>query len=209
MMIKSTNNDRNITTGPQAITILGSTGSIGINTLDVVARHADAYKVFALTANTKVDKLFEQCCLFLPRFAVIGSEKLMASLSEKLANKGLDTEVICGMDALEMVSAHEDTDTVVSAIVGSAGLLPTLAAVNSGKKVLIANKEPLVMCGDLILEEAKKSGAFIIPVDSEHNAIFQCMPRNYLAGDTPPGVSKILLTGSGGPFRNFSQEKIK
>ena len=208
-MTKSANKGEDIADGQQAITILGSTGSIGINTLDVVARHTGIYKVFALTANTKIDKLFEQCCLFLPKFAVIGNETLRINLAEKLANKGLDTEVLCGVDALEMVSAHEDTNTIVSAIVGAAGLLPTLAAVDSGKKVLIANKEPLVMCGDLILERAKKSGAVIIPMDSEHNAIFQCMPRNYLAGDTPPGVTKILLTGSGGPFRNISQEKLK
>ncbi len=209
MISKSANNDSNIPDGQHTITILGSTGSIGINALDVVARHPDTFRIFSLTANTKVEKLFEQCCLFKPRFAVIGSETLRVTLAEKLANKGSSTEVLCGVDALEMVSAHEEAGTVVSAIVGAAGLLPTLSAVNSGKKVLIANKEPLVMCGDLILQNAKKSGAVILPVDSEHNAIFQCMPGNYLAGNTAPGVTKILLTGSGGPFRELSKEKIK
>jgi 1-deoxy-D-xylulose-5-phosphate reductoisomerase len=193
----------------KTITIHGSTGSIGINTLDVIARHADIYSVFALTAKNKVDQLFEQCRKFSPVFAVIADKNLQKYLTDKLTDAGLDTKVLSGASGLEIISKHEDVDIVVTAIVGAAGLLPTLAAVDAGKKILIANKEPLVMCGDLILERARASRAVILPVDSEHNAIFQCMPRDYNSGNIPPGVSKILLTGSGGPFRNYTKEKMK
>jgi 1-deoxy-D-xylulose-5-phosphate reductoisomerase len=192
----------------KAITIHGSTGSIGINTLDVIARHPDLYTVFALTAKNKIDRLFEQCKQFSPSYAVIADHDLEKRFTEMLANADIKTKVLCGASGLEMISKHEDVDIVVTAIVGSAGLLSTIAAVDSGKKVLIANKEPLVMCGDIILERAKKSGAKILPVDSEHNAIFQCMPSNYYAGATPAGVRKILLTGSGGPFRCYSKEEM-
>jgi len=192
-----------------AITIQGSTGSIGINTLDVIARHPDLYSVFALTARNQVDRLFDQCLQFKPGFAVIADDRLAKTLADKLAGAGLATMVLCGPDGLETISRHEDADIVVSAIVGSAGLQPTLAAVDAGKKVLIANKEPLVMCGDLILERARSSGAVILPIDSEHNAIYQCMPRDYRSGDMPRGIRRILLTGSGGPFRTYTKDKMK
>lgn len=193
----------------KAIAIHGSTGSIGTNTLDVIAGHLDLYSVFALTAKNKIDRLFEQCLQFSPNYAVIADKKLEKRLTDKFTDAGLDTKVLCGASGLEMISKHENVDIVVSAIVGSAGLMSTMSAVDAGKKVLIANKEPLVMCGDLIIERAKASGATILPVDSEHNAIFQCMPRGYRSGDTPSGVRKILLTGSGGPFRDYTKEKMK
>ena len=179
------------------VTILGSTGSIGLNTIDVVLRH----RVTALTANSQVDRLFEQCRQIRPLKAVMADEAAGKLLKQKMEATGLATEVRWGTPALEEVTASPETDIVMAAIVGAAGLLPTLSAVRAGKRVLLANKEPLVMAGDLFISEARRSGAELLPIDSEHNAIFQCMPAGYATGRNHEAVRRILLTCSGGPFR--------
>lgn len=184
------------------ITILGATGSIGSSTLDVIARHPDKYSVYALTANTNAAQMAKICNIHRPRYAVMG-ERNSADQLEKLLSNNSDTEVITGDSALAQVASDSVVDTVVAAIVGSIGLMPTLAAVRSGKRVLLANKESLVMAGSLFIEEVTKHGAELIPVDSEHNAIFQCLPMGISAGLNDKGVTKILLTGSGGPFREL------
>jgi 1-deoxy-D-xylulose-5-phosphate reductoisomerase len=186
--------------GPQGVTILGATGSIGANTLDVLARHPNRYRVVALTANHQVDRLFEQCRRFRPRQAVLRDPAAAAALRDRLQRAGLATEVLAGEDALETVARDPDSGVVMAAIVGAAGLLPVLAAVRAGKRVLLANKEPLVMCGELLMQAARASGAVLLPIDSEHNAIFQCLPAGYRAGARPAGVRRLLLTCSGGPF---------
>ncbi|MFL0803251.1 MAG: 1-deoxy-D-xylulose-5-phosphate reductoisomerase [Agarilytica sp.] len=188
------------------ITILGSTGSIGKSTLSVVEQNADRYQVFALTAHRSADVLFDQCCQFSPKYAVVADEPLAKSLQVRLQESGSAVEVLFGASALCDVASDSEADTVMAAIVGAAGLLPTLAAVESGKRVLLANKEALVMSGHLFTEKVKCHNAELLPIDSEHNAIFQCLPeRNRVQGAAvslkSSGVSKILLTGSGGPFR--------
>ncbi len=195
----------------QGVTVLGSTGSIGINTLDVLAGNADRYHVVALTANQQSERLFEQCRRFKPEFAVMMDDAAALSLRDRVRRAGLATEVLAGIEGLKAVTRLSQVETVVAAIVGAAGLPSTLEAVKAGKRVLIANKEPLVMVGDLIMDQARLSGAKLIPVDSEHNAIFQCMPAGFaIPGKLPTvaddvlqhlGVRRILLTGSGGPFR--------
>ena len=184
----------------QSVSVLGSTGSIGVSTLDVLARHPQRYSVFALTARERVAELAQQCRRFAPRFAVVASEQGARELRELLAGEDLPTEILCGVDGLCQVAADPRVDTVMAAIVGAAGLRPTLAAVEAGKKVLLANKESLVMAGPVFTRALAASGAQLLPIDSEHNAIFQCLPQpcGDLAG---AGVEKILLTGSGGPFR--------
>ncbi|ODN66327.1 1-deoxy-D-xylulose-5-phosphate reductoisomerase [Methylophaga muralis] len=190
----------------QRVTILGSTGSIGISTLDVLQRHPDKYRVYALAANKSVDGLFEQCQQFKPAVAVMLCPESAAQLEEKLRNAGLAIKVQSGMQALEMISSTEETDVVVAAIVGAAGLLPTLAAAKAGKRILLANKEALVMSGALLMSEVQANNAVLLPVDSEHNAIWQCMP----VGDTQQyhyenkGIRRIILTASGGPFRDWN-----
>lgn len=190
----------------QQVTVLGATGSIGVSTLDVLARHPDRYSVFALTADRKWQVLATQCLQHNPRYAVLNDEASVKLLTEALRQQGCKTEVLQGADALEQVAAHADTDVVMAAIVGAAGLLPTLAAVKAGKKVLLANKEVLVMAGGLFTRTVAEHNATLLPIDSEHNAIFQCLPNHrtdYLAnGLVSSGVRKILLTASGGPFRN-------
>lgn len=190
----------------QYITILGATGSIGVSTLDVIARHPDRYKVFALTADRRWQLLATQCLQHQPRYAVLNDASAASELTRELRKQGCNTEVLQGLAALELVAAHGQVDAVMAAIVGAAGLLPTLAAVQAGKKVLLANKEALVMAGGLFTQAVNKSGALLLPIDSEHNAIFQCLPNHrsdYLAGGlVSSGVRKILLTASGGPFRN-------
>lgn len=193
----------------QGITILGSTGSIGVNTLDVVARHPHRYRVVALTANTQVDRLFEQCRRFLPQVAVMLDVTAAADLKNKLAAAGLAVEVLSGPAGLTRVAALPEADMVMAAIVGAAGLLPTLAAVRAGKRILLANKESLVMSGHIMMQEATASGAQLLPIDSEHNAIFQCMPAGYRTGTEPRGVRRILLTCSGGPFRATPPEDLE
>lgn len=193
---------------PQVITVLGSTGSVGVNTLAVVARYPDRFALFALTADTNVQRLASQCLEFQPVYAVMRNEQAAAALRGKLSTAGCRTEVLAGTDALCEVSRSSTVHTVVAAIVGGAGLLPTMAAVQAGKKVLLANKETLVMAGGLVMEAARIHGAVLLPIDSEHNAIFQCLPGNYTVGEHPVGVRKIVLTGSGGPFRGWSATAI-
>ncbi len=183
------------------VVVLGSTGSIGINTLDVLARHPGRFKVLALTANTQIDRLFEQCQQHRPAFAVVPDQSSSERLKGMLGRTGIATEILTGVEGLERVATLPGANIVVAAIVGAAGLHPALAAVRAGKRVLFANKEPLVMCGHLFLEAARQSGAELLPVDSEHNAIFQCLPTGFRAGDTMPTLRRILLTCSGGPFR--------
>lgn len=190
----------------QYMTILGSTGSIGRSTLDIVRRHRDRFTVTALTANSDVEQMIADCLEFQPSFAVMADEKSALVLREALASHKLKTEVLAGVDALCLVASYPSVDVVMAAIVGAAGLLPALAAIKKGKTVLLANKEALVMSGRLFIETAQQSGAKILPVDSEHNAIFQCLPADAQAAlgfcDLHSvGVEKILLTGSGGPFR--------
>ena len=183
----------------QSVTVLGSTGSIGISTLDVLARHPDRYSVYALTANTSVDELFAQVMAFAPRYAVLREEAVAGAFAERLRAAGSKAEVLSGETGLCEVAAA--ADITMAAIVGAAGLLPTLAAVEAGKKVLLANKESLVMAGQLFIDAVAKSGATLLPIDSEHNAIFQCLPLAAEGGIKAQGVQRILLTGSGGPFR--------
>jgi len=191
------------------ITLLGATGSIGVSTLDVVARHPDRYQVHALTAHRNSALLIEQCLAFRPRYAVIHGDQAVADVERALAGAGLSTQVMSGADALQAVASDPRVDTVVAGIVGAAGLLPTLSAVHAGKRVLLANKEALVMAGDLFMQAVRASGAELLPLDSEHNAIFQCLPRNFAAnGMTDNGVRRVLLTASGGPFRDLSLEAM-
>jgi 1-deoxy-D-xylulose-5-phosphate reductoisomerase len=184
----------------QRITILGSTGSIGVSTLDVIARHPNRYIVHALTAHTRVEELASQCEQFHPSVAVVGSAESASALSRILQQKGLNTQVEYGEAALSCVASDNECDTVMAAIVGAAGLTPTLAAARAGKKILLANKEALVMSGQLFMDAVAASGATLLPIDSEHNAIFQCMPRHYQRAPRVHGIEKILLTASGGPF---------
>lgn len=186
----------------QNITILGSTGSIGVSTLDVIRRHPDRYKVFALCAHTQVDKLYEQCLEFQPRFAVLRDAHLAGQLAERCRQARLDIDVRHGVEALIELSALPEVDSVMAAIVGAAGLEPTLAAAKAGKKVMLANKEVLVMAGELFMQAVREHGALLLPVDSEHNAIFQSLPVGFGCGLAACGVRQILLTASGGPFRN-------
>lgn len=193
----------------QRLTVLGSTGSIGKSTLDVVARHPDKYQITALTANQQDDLLFEQCQKFQPRYAVLLDEAASERLKKNLQVAGSITEVLCGTAALEQVSVLPEVDAVMAAIVGAAGMPPTLAAAKAGKKILLANKETLVLAGHLFMDAVHRSGSALLPIDSEHNAIFQALPRNYAGDMRASGVSKILLTASGGPFRNTPLEQLQ
>lgn len=186
----------------QNITVLGSTGSIGVSTLDVIRRHPGRYRAFALCAHSQLEKLFEQCIEFRPRFAVLRDAALAAQLAKRCHDVGLDTEIRHGVEALVELSSLAEVDAVMAAIVGAAGLEPTLAAARAGKKVMLANKEVLVMAGELFMRAVRENGASLLPVDSEHNAIFQSLPGDFAQGLTQCGVQKILLTASGGPFRN-------
>jgi len=188
---------------PAGITILGSTGSIGVNTLDVVARHPQRFRVVALTANTGVERLTEQCVRYRPDYAVMADAAAAQRLAERLETELPDVEVLSGAEGLARVAGLDSVDVVMAAIVGAAGLLSALSAARHGKRVLLANKEALVMSGDLFMQAVREHGATLLPIDSEHNAILQCLPGGYVAGDTPPGVRRILLTASGGPFRTL------
>lgn len=184
------------------ITILGSTGSIGVSTLDVIERHPDRFEVFALSAHSRVEELAQQCKKFRPRYAVMPQANNTASqLVKRLAELGVATEVLVDAGALEAIAAHHNTDFVMAAIVGAAGLAPSLAAARAGKRVLLANKEALVMAGQLFMDAVRQGGATLLPIDSEHNAIFQSLPRDFEDGLHKVGVKKIILTASGGPFR--------
>jgi 1-deoxy-D-xylulose-5-phosphate reductoisomerase len=186
----------------QTITLLGATGSIGVSTLDVIARHPDRYRVYALTAHSRIAELAAQCVRFRPEVAVTGSAAGASELAALLKGEGVATEVLWGVDALCQVASASGCDTVMAAIVGAAGLAPSLAAAQAGKKVLLANKEALVMSGQLFMTAVADSGATLLPIDSEHNAIFQCLPHDFsrATGANGHGIARILLTASGGPF---------
>ncbi len=187
-------------TTPQSVTILGATGSVGSNTLDVIARHPDRFQVFALTAATQVDALLAQCQRFVPRYAVMASETHAAQLQAQVRALALSVEVLAGPQALCDVSAAPEVHTVMAAIVGAAGLAPALAAARAGKKLLLANKESLVVGGDLFMAAVREGGCTLLPIDSEHSAIFQSLPED--AATWSRRVEKIVLTASGGPFRS-------
>lgn len=188
---------------PQALTVLGATGTVGRNTLDVARRHPGRLKIHALSAQRDARGLLALCEEFRPAIAVIGDEAGARELRLQLKSAGIGTELRSGARALAEVAADPRADQVMSAIVGAAGLLPTLAAVRAGRRVLIANKEPLVMAGRLLLREAERAGATLIPIDSEHNAIFQCLPMGFRCGRPDSGVRRLVLTASGGPFRDM------
>jgi 1-deoxy-D-xylulose-5-phosphate reductoisomerase len=182
--------------------LLGATGSVGASTLDVVARHPERYRLFALTAHSGADALLELCRAHKPRYAVLSGMAESRELREKFSRNNV--ELLFGAGALEQVAAHPECEVVMAAIVGAAGLASTFAAVHAGKRVLLANKEPLVMAGALLIEAARRSGAVLLPIDSEHNAVFQC-----LAGNPREAVRRIMLTASGGPFRTVPLESLK
>ena len=193
----------------QTITLLGATGSIGVSTLDVIARHPNKYRVFALTAHSQVDKLAAQCQQFNPQYAVVGDSQSASRLQSLLKSSGSKTQVLWGRDSLCAVASDTAVDTVMAAIVGAAGLVPTLAAVQAGKKILLANKESLVMAGGLFMQAVADSGSLLLPIDSEHNAIFQCLPEDFNSSADRSGVKKLLLSASGGPFRGWSAEQMQ
>ncbi|MBR7798499.1 1-deoxy-D-xylulose-5-phosphate reductoisomerase [Undibacterium fentianense] len=184
----------------QRICILGSTGSIGVSTLDVIARHPERYEVFALTAHSQVQKIAQQCLEFGPRFAVVANEARAKELKEMFAELKISTQVLFGSQALCDVASADECDVVMAAIVGAAGLPPSLAAAEAGKRILLANKEALVMSGQLFIDAVAKNKATLLPIDSEHNAIFQCLPSTFQRDLQVSGIEKIILTASGGPF---------
>jgi 1-deoxy-D-xylulose-5-phosphate reductoisomerase len=193
----------------KGICILGATGSIGVSTLDVVARHPNLYKVIALTANNNIDLLYEQCLVHHPEYAVVVDKTKALAFSEKIKDSVIaDVNVLSGAESLEFVSTLDSVDSVMAAIVGAAGLLPSLAAAKAGKIILLANKEALVMSGDIFMQAVADSGAQLLPIDSEHNAIFQCMPAGYTSGMQAKQARRILLTASGGPFREMPIEQL-
>jgi 1-deoxy-D-xylulose-5-phosphate reductoisomerase len=196
------------------VAVLGSTGSIGVNTLDVIRAHPDRFQVVALTAGRQVERLAQQCLEFKPRIAVVADAAGAAQLSQLLAEKGSELTILYGPEALLTAVMESDCDTVMAAIVGAAGLAPTLAAAQAGKRILLANKEALVMSGDLFMSAVKTGGAELLPIDSEHNAIFQCLPDRFGSvsnGNTRDhfGVEELWLTASGGPFREKSLDALK
>ena len=193
----------------EKIVILGSTGSIGCNALEVIKLHKEKYKVFALTANKNVDLLTQQCVDFEPEFVIALNQDANQQLKKNLLALNIKTIVLDDEKSLDWLASHKDTATVISAIVGAAGLMPTMAAANSGKKILLANKETLVMAGELFVKAVKKSNAILIPIDSEHNAILQVLPQSKKMNYMSNSIRKILLTASGGPFRTFSKEELK
>lgn len=195
-------------TESKGVTILGSTGSIGVSTLDVIARHPDRFHVVALTAHSNIERVIQQVQQFRPRFVVLRDSHKAQLLRNQLQTLQSKTEVLSGEAGLCDVCALPEVDFVMAAIVGAAGLMPTLAAVRAGKRVLLANKEALVMGGHYFMREVEKSGAELLPIDSEHNAIYQCMPAGFYHGLEQVGVARILLTGSGGPFRNTPMDQL-
>lgn len=191
----------------QRVTVLGSTGSVGVSTLDVISRHPEQFEVFALSAATRVDELLAQCAQFSPKFAVMASAPHAALLAEKLKQNGLKTVVLMGDDALETIASHDETDAVMAAIVGAAGLGPCLAAARAGKRLLLANKEALVVGGELFMRTVREGGATLLPIDSEHSAIFQSLPED--PSTWARRIDKIILTASGGPFRTRAPETLR
>lgn len=190
------------------VTVLGATGSIGLSTLDVIARHPERYEVFALTAFSRIAELRILCSKHRPRYAVVPDGGNARELQSQLDSDGIRTRVLVGEGGLSEVAAHPEVDVVMAAIVGAAGLSPTLAAVQASKRVLLANKEALVMSGALFMQALRDSDAVLLPIDSEHNAIFQCLPGDYSKGLSRVGVRRILLTASGGPFRQMPLEQL-
>jgi len=187
----------------KGVTILGATGSIGVSTLDVIGRHPERYRVVALTARRQVERLHQQCLVHRPEYAVMVDPAAATDLRERLARDLPQCRVLCGAEGLAEVVALAQTDYVVAAIVGAVGLEPTLAAARAGKRILLANKEALVMSGRVFMDAVRRHGAELLPIDSEHNAIFQCMPAQYSRGLDAIGVTRIMLTASGGPFRTM------
>jgi 1-deoxy-D-xylulose-5-phosphate reductoisomerase len=194
---------------PRQLAILGSTGSVGVNTLDVVARHRDRFEVVALTAHRQIDLLFRQCIEFVPQYAVINDAGDAEQLQGKLRAHGSSTTVLHGARALPEVASLPQVDTVMAAIVGIAGLRASFAAVEAGKRVLLANKEALVTAGPVFMQAVHGRGATLLPIDSEHNAVFQALPRNFSGDLSACGVRRIVLTASGGPFREMPQELLR
>ena len=188
------------------VTVLGATGSVGGNTLDVIAHHPDRFEVFALTASTQAELMLAQCVQFMPMYAVMASEEHGKLLEGRLRDLGSSTRVLWGAAAIEMVASHEQVDIVMAAIVGAAGLGPCLAAARAGKRLLLANKEALVVGGEVFLEAVKRGGAILLPIDSEHSAIFQSLPDD--PATWPQRIDKIILTASGGPFRTRSPDTL-
>ena len=193
----------------QQITILGATGTIGASTLNVISQHPNRFATYALTANNNDAALYKLCIEYKPAYAVLLDEAAAERLRLQLKAVGSSTEVMCGMSALEYVSSHPEVDAVMAAIVGAAGLIPAIAAAKAGKRILLANKETLVMAGNLFMQAVKLGGATLLPIDSEHNAIFQVMPARVDGSLIDSGIKKILLTASGGPFRKFSQSELE
>ncbi|NEV61485.1 1-deoxy-D-xylulose-5-phosphate reductoisomerase [Thiorhodococcus minor] len=190
------------------VTVLGATGSIGVSTLDVLARHPDRFQAVALTANRDAERLADQCRQHRPKFAVMADADAAARLRDLLADMSGRPEILSGIEGLEQVAALPETDYVMAAIVGAAGLRPTLAAARAGKRVLLANKESLVVAGAMLMQAVSDSGAELLPIDSEHNAIFQCLPPNFADGLPRVGVKRILLTASGGPLREWPVDQL-
>lgn len=194
------------------VVVLGSTGSIGVNALDVISRHPDRFTCFGLSANTDVRTMLQQCLSYKPKYAVMTNREVAKRLRQELKSANLATQILDSQSALDQLSREADVHVVVSGIVGAAGLLSTMAAVKAGKTVLIANKEPLVMLGNEIVDLAKATGATLLPLDSEHNAIFQCLPapvEQHAHGDLlTRGIRKLILTGSGGPFRQLALDEF-
>ncbi|PHS71300.1 MAG: 1-deoxy-D-xylulose-5-phosphate reductoisomerase [Cycloclasticus sp.] len=194
----------------KGLCLLGSSGSIGKSTLDVVRLNKETYSIVALTANKNIQCLLEQCIEFKPAYAVVPDNALADIFRKNIeSSEASDTVVLSGIESLEFISQLDEVDIVVAAIVGAAGLLSTLVAAKAGKKLLLANKESLVISGDLLMSVVKENGATLLPLDSEHNALFQCMPDAYIAGQRPKGVRKLILTASGGPFLNTSSQQLE
>lgn len=192
---------------PQNIAVLGATGSIGLSTLDVAARHPLRFRIFALSANERINELAGLCQLHKPRYAVVARAAQADALRARIGEGA--TEILVGAPGLEQIASHPETDCVMAAIVGAAGLVPTLAAARAGKKILLANKEALVMAGPIFMEAVRANGATLLPVDSEHNAIFQCLPGSWSGDFAGNGVRRVVLTASGGPFRETSLAQLK
>lgn len=190
------------------LVILGATGSIGDSTMDIIGRHPQRFEVFAITGHSNINKLTELCKKFKPQYVVISNHNLYSELTTSIKSCNLKTEVLAGEAAMQEMCQHPEVDLVVAGIVGSAGMKPVLATVKAGKTLLLANKEALVLAGQLVMQEAQKNQAKIIPLDSEHNAIYQCLNDNYTVGDTPKNIDKIILTASGGPFWNRPKEQF-
>lgn len=194
---------------PQILTVLGATGTIGVNTLDVVARYPERFEIFALTGATQTEKLFQQCLQFRPRYAVMTEANAAKSLRELLAAAGSTTQVLEGSAALVEVATAPEVTTLMAAIVGAAGLPATLAAAKAGKRILLANKETLVVSGQLFMDAIRESGAVLLPIDSEHSAIYQSLPAGFNGDLDAAGVNALWLTASGGPFRTWSREQMQ